>query len=162
MSFIAADKKNIVEELKNRVEDDLAKAKEAFSTARDHATGDGMKAEGKHDTRSIEAGYFAGVQQKRVTELESETKLLEEINLSHPANDISVGSLVEIEFNSQKRLYFISSTSGGTILKIKDQAILVISAFSPIGTEAIGLKANDTFEVESKGQTREYRVSQIW
>lgn len=154
-------KKKIIDLLKDKVLKDLDAAKKAFRTTHDHATEGEMKAEGKYDTRSIEASYLAGAQKVRVHEIERELALLNEIHLDHPTNLVGVGCLVEIEFNKTVRPYFISPTTGGPILDIDGIPVVVISAFSPIGVEAIGLEVGDTFEVESANQTREYKIISI-
>lgn len=155
------NKKNILNFLKDQLQSEFDQAKAAYDTSRSHANSGEMKSEGKYDTRSIEAGYLAGAQKKRVDELEQELKLLDEIDLTLCPDTVSVGSLVEIEFNEMTRLYFISSTSGGTMMKTNDEIVLVISAFSPIGVEVIGLKIGDSFDVEIKGEIREYTVKMI-
>lgn len=158
-----ADKSLLLEELKTRLKREIEQAKKAFATSRLHATSEELKADGKYDTRSIEAGYLAGAQKKRVDELELELNLLEEVNIEHSPDKVSVGSLVLLKFNEQERLYFISSTSGGSMIKIGNHVVLVISAFSPIGSEVIGLEAGDTFEVEisENSEPREYQVVSI-
>lgn len=162
VSFSSKDKQEIVERLMAKVNEGLKAAKDAFSTAKDHASGDEMKAEGKHDTRGIEAGYIAGAQKKRVDELEQELKLLEEINVNHETTEVSVGSLVALAYNKMTRYYFISSSAGGTMLTLGDQTVLVISAFSPIGREVIGLKVHDIFEIEHGNENREYELLEIF
>jgi len=154
-------KQNILNFLKEQLQSEFDQAKAAYATSRTHATSGEMKSEGKYDTRSIEAGYLASAQKRRVDELEQELKLLDEIDLSLSPDTVSVGSLVEIEFNEIARLYFISSTSGGTMMETDDGVVLVISAFSPIGVEVIGLGRGDSFDVEIKGETREYCVKTI-
>lgn len=155
-------KEKILKQLIDIAKSDLNAAKSAFQQSREHATGDDMKAEGKYDTRSIEAGYIAGAQQVRLTELEQEIKLLEEVNLDHNNENISVGSLVNVLHAGKKRLYFISSTSGGHMIKVGEDVVLVISAFSPLGVELIGLSSGDDFEIETASETRSYEVSDIW
>jgi len=156
------NKQEIIDQLLSKAKDDHQKAKTAFDQSREHATGADMKAEGKYDTRSIEASYIAGAQQVRLTELEQEIKLLEEISIEHINDSVSVGSLVHLLHNGSKRLYFISSTSGGHMLKIEEHVVLIISAFSPLGVELIGLISGDDFEIETSNQSRTYEVSQIW
>ena len=153
----------LLEELKNRIKHELEQAKSAFDTTRKHATDAELKADGKYDTRSIEAGYLAGAQKKRVDELELELGLLDEVSLTHASDKVSVGSMVSLEHNGQERVYFISSTSGGSMIKVLGEVVLVISAFSPIGSEVIGLEVGDSFEVEVKegSEPREYQVKKI-
>lgn len=156
------NKESILKELKDRARSNLAQTKEALTHAKEHATEDEMKSEGKYDTRSIEAGYLASAFQGRKEELEQELALLDEIDLDLLGSDISVGSLVEIELNSQKRLYFISSGTGGTLIEIEKQTILIISAFSPIGAAAIGLQKGDSFELEVSSGVRDYQIINVW
>ncbi len=155
-------KEKLVEALKEKVKEELSEIKKAFKSSHSLATDSEMKAEGKYDTRSIEAGYIAGAQQKRVQELEQELGLLDEINVNHLPDTVSVGSIVEIEFNDLTRMYFISSTGGGSFIPIDGQTVMVISAFSPIGSEVIGLGPGDDFEVEHKNQNRSYKVISVY
>lgn len=155
------EKKKILDQLKENLQQELDKAKNAYQSTHGHATDGELKADGKYDTRAIEAGYLAGAQKKRVEELEQEVKLLDEIDLSHPNDQVSVGSLIKLSFNNIEKKYFISSTSGGSMLNFNGEIILVISAFSPIGTEVIGLKKGDSFEVQVKKEDREYRIIEI-
>jgi transcription elongation GreA/GreB family factor len=154
-------KKTILDHLKLTLEEELKKARDAYETSHKHATDSELKADGKYDTRSIEAGYLAGAQKKRVEELELEIKLIEEVNLDHVNDTVSVGSLVSLKHNNQQRKYFISSTSGGSMIKVEDEVVLVISAFSPLGSEVIGLKKGDSFEIEVSDQMRDYEVLDI-
>lgn len=155
------DKALIMKQLREKLQTDLDEAKAAYETSHKLVTDQELKAEGKYDTRAIEAGYLAGAQKRRLEELEQELALLNEVNLEHTNETASVGSLVEIEFNQMKRWYFISSTSGGSILQLGQQNILVISAFSPIATELIGLAKGESFEVETTGGLRQYQVLSI-
>lgn len=154
-------KKTILSHLKDRLVKELQQAKEAYDTTHKHATDSEMKADDKYDTRSIEAGYLAGAQKRRVEELELEIQLIDEVNLEHINDKVAVGSLVSLKHNDQSRKYFISSTSGGSMIKVEDEVVLVISAFSPLGSEVIGLAVGDSFEVEVKEQLREYEVLEI-
>ncbi len=156
------EKKTVIDQLKANIQKELDAAKQAYDTSHKHATDQDLKADGKYDTRSIEAGYLAGAQMKRVNELEEEFKLIEEVNIDHKPDMVSVGSLISLRHNGQERFYFISSTSGGTMINVEGQVVLIISAFSPIGTEVLSLKAGESFEVEVAGKTREYDLIGIW
>lgn len=154
-------KKEILKQLKSTQAEEVKKIKDAYKSTHAHATETELKAEGKYDTRSIEAGYLAGAQLKRVEQAEQELALLEEIDLDHSSETICVGSLVEIQYEEILRKYFISSTSGGTMLKLDGEVILVISAFSPLGAEAIGLSEGDEFEVGVGEKLRTYKIRKV-
>jgi len=156
-------KRMIIEELKRRVQDELAVAQAASDNTASYARDGDVKSDGKYDTRGIEAGYLAGAQEKRVEELKLELQMLEELPLREFSRDeeVAIGALVGIELNGQTRHYFLSSTAGGTILQIENTPVLVISVFSPIGDAVMGQKLGDEFELETPQGTRVYLVKSI-
>lgn len=153
------NKKNIIEQLISSLKNELAEVEAAARSTKDLVTADDLKSEGKYDTRAIEASYLASAQNKRVEEIKLDIQMLEDIELPEvPSTSIQLGSLALIRCNNQERYYFISSTSGGSMLMVDDHAILVISVFSPIGNEALGLTAGESFEVETPKETRQYEI----
>ena len=154
------NKSLILEKLIKQLNDELEKAKAAYETAKNLTQEPDFKAESKWDTRSIEAGYLAGAQKKRVDELEMDVKMIEELagEKLNKAASVGIGSLVDIEFNDQIRKYFIAPTAGGSMIEVDGEVVLVISVFSPIGDGVVNLAENDTFEIEMKGGNREYLV----
>ena len=153
-------KKEILDELIRRSREELTGLEASAKSNRDFATDQEFKAESKYDTRALEASYLASAEAKRVEELKLEIQILEEVDVdaSKKLGEISIGALVELLHHEQKRLYFLIPTAGGTIIKVKDEAILVVSVFSPIGDALMGLKAGDEFEVETPKETRTYQV----
>jgi transcription elongation GreA/GreB family factor len=157
------EKKIIVGELVKKVTNELEKINQAYITTKNLVQNGDLKSDGKHDTRGTEINYLADGQRKRIAELEQELELLGDIPTNNQESDstISIGSIVEIELNGNTRKYFIAPTAGGTMLSIDGEAILVISVFSPIGSEALSLNLNDSFEIDLKGETREYMIKSI-
>jgi len=153
-------KKKLLEQLIERVKEETALAEEAALHAQSYKQDESMKQEGKYDTRSVEAGYLAGAQVRRVEELKLELQMLEEIPIHDfdDDDDIAIGALVSIKFKNQVRDYFVSSTAGGTIVNVDGNSILVISVFSPIGQAVIGLNKGNEFEVETPQETRVYEI----
>ena len=78
------------------------------------------------------------------------------------SSKLQLGSLGLIRCNDQERLYFLSSTSGGSMLMIDNNPVLVISVFSPIGDAALGLSSGESFEVETPKETRQYSVVEVY
>lgn len=157
-------KKKIVESLIEKLNSELSEVESAARSTRDLATADDLKSEGKYDTRAIEASYLASAQNKRVEEIKLDIQMLEdlEIHVETPSAKLQLGSLGLISCNGQERLYFISSTSGGSMLMIDNNPILVISVFSPIGDAALGLGEGESFEVETPKEIRQYEIIQIY
>lgn len=156
-------KKQILDQLLQKVRAELLAIKQASASAKSYAREGDVKSDGKYDTRGIEAGYLAGAQERRVEELGLELQMLEEIPLRQFSSDeeVSIGALVDIEFKGQIRKYFVAPTAGGTMLLVEDAAILVISTFSPIGDGVFGTKVGEEFELETPNETRLYKVVAI-
>jgi transcription elongation GreA/GreB family factor len=153
-------KEILIQELVTKAKHELAELEVAAKATKDYATDPEFKAENHRDTRAIEAAYLAGAEAKRVEELKLEIQILEEVDLKASAKlgEITMGSLVELEHQKQVRKYFLIPTAGGTILKVNDDAVLVVSVFSPIGDALMGLKAGEEFDVETPKETRHYKV----
>jgi transcription elongation GreA/GreB family factor len=153
-------KEKIIDQLIHKVERELSGLKESFQSSRNLATDQEFKAEGKYDTRALEASYLASAEAKRVEELKLELQILTdvELNASQRLGEISLGALVELSFNNQLRKYFLIPTSGGTMIEVEGETILVVSVFSPIGNALMGLKRGDEFEIETPKQNRCYKV----
>ena len=157
------NKKLILAELIKSTINELHQLELACESAKSYNQSDDMKQEGKYDTRAIESGYLVGAQLKRVEELKRELKLLQDTNTEpfEPGTPIAIGALIELKLNSNSQIYFLCPTAGGTLLKIDDRAVLVISAFSPLGDELIGLMAGDSFELETPKEVKEYQIISV-
>jgi transcription elongation GreA/GreB family factor len=153
-------KEQIISELLNRLKGELAHLEEAAKVQKEFATDQEFKAESKYDTRALEASYLASAEAKRVEEIKLEIQMLEETDLkaSSKLGEISIGALVELNHQNNKRFYFLIPTAGGTLIKAQDEAVLVVSVFSPIGDAMLGLKVGEEFEVETPKETRHYQV----
>jgi transcription elongation GreA/GreB family factor len=153
-------KQKLLEELIKRSKNELADLEEAAKANREFATDQEFKAESKYDTRALEASYLASAEAKRVEEIKLEIQILEEVDLeaSKKLGEISIGALVELQHENQKRLYLLIPTAGGTLLKIEEDVVLVVSVFSPIGDALMGLREGEEFEVETPKQLRSYKV----
>lgn len=153
-------KQLLLDELIGKMKSEMHDLEKAASAHKEYATDAEFKAESKYDTRSLEASYLASAEAKRVEDLKLEIQMLEEIDLEAPQKlgEVCIGSLVELRHQDQQRSYFLIPTSGGTLLKLQEKAVLVVSVFSPLGSALLGLKAGDEFEVETPKETRSYQV----
>ncbi|MDD4974336.1 MAG: GreA/GreB family elongation factor [Bacteriovorax sp.] len=155
------DKKIILKKLIENLRNELVEVESAAKSTRDLVTADDLKSEGKYDTRAIEASYLASAQLKRVEEIKTDIQMLEEIELVN-ANKLQMGSLALIEYKGNERYYFLTSTSGGTMLTVDENTILVISVFSPLGNGALGLQAGESFEIETPKEMRTYKIINVY
>jgi hypothetical protein len=155
------NKKSILLKLIETLNAELLEVEAAAKSTRELASADDLKSEGKYDTRAIEASYLAGAQQKRVDEIKIDIQMLEEIEVGLTLKT-QLGSLALIEYKGMQRYYFLTSTSGGTMLTVDEHPILVISVFSPLGNEALGLIAGESFEVETPKEMRTYKIIEVY
>lgn len=155
------DKKIILEKLIENLRKELREVENAAKSTRDLVTSDDLRSEGKYDTRAIEASYLASAQLKRVEEIKTDIQMLEETELIS-TNKTQLGSLALIEHKGNERYYFLTSTSGGTMLTVAENTILVISVFSPLGNGALGLQADESFEVETPKELRTYTIINVY
>lgn len=153
----------IIDQLTHRLKEDIQNLKNARDNAKTIATDNESKAESKWDTRAIEAGYLAGAQSARIEELQQELELLENLSIKNLTNndEIIIGALVKLECNNQQKHYFISPITGGVLLNIDNRPIMVVSVFSPIGKEVLGLSVDDIFELTTPSGKREYSVLEV-
>ncbi len=153
-------KQELLNELITKMKTEMQDLETAAKATKDFATDQEFKAESKYDTRSLEASYLASAEAKRVEDLKLEIQMLEEVDLSasEKLGEITIGSLVNLRHQDQERSYFLIPTAGGTMLKMGEKAVLVVSVFSPLGDAVLGLKAGDEFEIETPKETRTYQV----
>jgi len=153
-------KQKILDELIGKMKSEMQQLEEAAKSNKDFATDQEFKAESKYDTRALEASYLASAEASRVEDLKLQIQMLEEVDLrlSSKSEEVCIGSLVDLRHNNQDRSYFVIPTSGGTLIKVEDRAVLVVSVFSPIGDAVLGLKVGEEFEIETPKETRSYQV----
>jgi transcription elongation GreA/GreB family factor len=154
------NKKIILEKLLESLHKELSEVQSAAKSTKDLVTSADLKSEGKYDTRAVEASYLAGAQLKRVEEIKIDIQMLEDTELI-TTTKLQMGALALISYKDNERYYFLTSTSGGTILTVEGRTILVISVFSPLGNAALGLQEGESFEVETPKEMRTYKIISV-
>ena len=91
------DKAQLVDSLKKEIQSQYERALSALAGAAEAATGDDTKAEGKYDTRGLEASYLAAGQAEQADELARAVAAIdaftfEDFEIDDP---IAPGALVE-------------------------------------------------------------------
>ena len=123
--------------------------------AHEEATHEQSRAENKYDTRGLEASYLARGQGNQIAETLKARKEFHSLKPRHFGKDdpIDIGALVELEGPEGLSTYFIGPRAGGTEISEKRKTILVITPQSPLGSQLLGRKQDDTLEI-SIGRTR--------
>ena len=131
-------------ELRARFDRLTRAAREAHAAATDP----GSKAEGKYDTRSLEASYLAAGQAKQVDDLARDVELFE--NASLPAfgmeDPIDAGALVEVDLNDEPQWFLLAPAAGGLSLDFEDREITLLTPASALYQKLLGLHCGDSLD----------------
>jgi transcription elongation GreA/GreB family factor len=133
---------------------------QAATASRKEATDEQSKAENKYDTRGLEASYLARGQSRQVAEIESSIAAFETLVPRAFTKDepVSLGALVELEYNKERLLCFVGPRSGGTEVMHDDREVMVITPQSPLGEQIQNRKQGDRFQITLAGARHPCRV----
>jgi hypothetical protein len=131
-------------ELRSRFDRLTRAAREAHAAATDP----GSKAEGKYDTRSLEASYLAAGQARQVDELASEVALFEALSLPAFGIDdpIDAGALVEVDLNGETTHFLLAPAAGGLAITHEDREVTLLTPSSSLYQKLLGLQTGDSLD----------------
>lgn len=155
------DKNLIKQKLIDDINQQIAELTQSVAGQRSHANDGELKSEGKYDTRATEAKYLADAMAQKLDDLQLDLQMAEQIPVIKDQQEVAIGSLVELEYNGTKGWYYMSPVAGGKMFSIQNKTILVISAFSPLGSELMGSQTHDEVIVEAPKGEKTYLVLQI-
>ncbi len=128
------------------------RAQSALAAATEAATGDDSKAEGKYDTRGLEASYLAAGQAEQADSLARDLEKFETLRLPvcDPDDPIAPGALVEVESDSDGELhyYLLAPCAGGLSCPMEASdgtasSVTVLAPDSPLRQKLIGRLVGD-------------------
>jgi hypothetical protein len=131
-------------ELKARFERLTRAAREAHAAATDP----GSKAEGKYDTRSLEASYLAAGQARQVEELAADVELFEKVALPEfgMEGEIAAGALVEVEMNGESAWYLLAPGAGGLEVEWEGREVTLLTPSSALYRTLLGMRSGESAE----------------
>jgi hypothetical protein len=134
----------IRQELRNRLERLSKFAFEAHAAATDP----GSKAEGKYDTRSLEASYLAAGQARQVDELAEAVCLFEALTLQEfsSADPIDAGALVEARLHGETVYFLLVPSSGGLEIQHGGREITLLTPASDLYRKLMGMSAGESLD----------------
>lgn len=145
-----------------KLQDDLAIAKDALKASHEAATHAESKAENKYDTRGLEAAYLADGQRRRVHEIEAALTSYRNLQVRMQVDEaIKLGALVSLEQAGIRRWVFLGPDAAG--LRVADEGadVLIISPRSPLGRALLGRCDGDEVEVLVDGRRQQYEVVMV-
>lgn len=142
MKFILLDL--IRAELRQRLERLTNAAFEAHAAATDP----GSKAEGKYDTRSLEASYLAAGQARQVDELAEAVRIFETLSLPEfQINDpIDAGALVEVNLQGETSYFLLVPASGGLEIDHDGREVTLLTPASGLYRKLLGMQVGESLE----------------
>ncbi len=122
---------------------DLAVAVAAAAVAREEATGPESKAEGKYDTRAIEAGYLAGAHGRRVEALRLALGRFELLLHQASSGGASARLVVARGEDGVASAFLLGPAGAGVSVEVDGMRVRVVTAASPIGGELADAEPGD-------------------
>ena len=157
------NKRALIKKIVARLTDELAVYFRAANASRAEATHEQNKAEGKYDTRGLEASYLARGQSRQAAEIESAIAEFEKLAVRKFGNGeaIDSGALVELETVGERSFYFIGPRAGGTEVVHEKKEILVITPQSPLGEQLLGKKRGDRPQLTLGGAKQTTKIVSV-
>ena len=139
------NKSEIIDQLRKELRARYQRAHAALNAATEAATGDDSKAEGKYDTRGLEASYLAAGQAEQADELAHDLAKFESLTLPDfdPDDAIAPGALIEVEADDELAYYLLAPCAGGLSCDIEatdgsPATVTVLAPDSPLREKLIG------------------------
>lgn len=112
------------------------------------ATDPESKAEGKYDTRGLEASYLAAGQGEQVAALAEALQSLQPSAFPpfQPDEKIAAGALVETESDGEKAYFLLAPKGGGMSSEHEGYEVTVLTPEAPLRQKLLGLKAGNHIE----------------
>ena len=113
------------------------------------ATDPGSKAEGKYDTRSLEASYLAAGQARQVDELAEAVRIFEtlaslpEFAMEDP---IDAGALVELEMHGETSHLLLVPAAGGMVIEEQGREVTLLTPASELYRKLLGMRVGESLE----------------
>ena len=132
-------------ELRSRLE----RLSKAACEAHAAATDPGSKAEGKYDTRSLEASYLAAGQARQVDELADSVRIFETLSLPdfERGAEIDAGALVEADLNGETAYFLLVPASGGMVISHDGLEITLLTPESALYRKLSGMRAGESLDL---------------
>lgn len=142
------NKSTLLEHIRSELRMSLDRLTKAALEAHAAATDPGSKAEGKYDTRSLEASYLAVGQAKQVDELAAALRIFDALTLPDFSMDdtIDAGALVQADTASGTAYFLLVPASGGLVVSHQGQEITLLTPASPLYQKLLGLRVGDTLD----------------
>lgn len=141
-------KAELLEIVRIELKSQLDRLSQAAREAHAAATDPDSKAEGKYDTRSLEASYLATGQAKQVEELAQAIRVFDgfcppDFDMEDP---IGMGALVEIDRKGESSRLLLAPAAGGLVVTMDGEDVTLLTPSSALYRGLVDRKAGDFIE----------------
>ena len=139
-------KSELIEMVRCELRSRLQVLSKAALEAHAAATDPDSKAEGKYDTRSLEASYLASGQARQVEEMSEALRVFE----AWEAVDFSMeeavdaGALVEVDVGGEGEWFLLAPASGGLVIEHQGCEVTLLAPESPLYQKLLGMRVGET------------------
>lgn len=142
-------KSHLLDHIRTELRSRLERLSKAAIEAHAAATDPGSKAEGKYDTRSLEASYLAAGQARQVDELAESVRIFETLSLPdfEPDAEIDAGALVEADLNGELTRFLLVPTCGGMVIEHTGLEITLLTPESALYRKLLGMRVGESLEL---------------
>ena len=126
----------------------LSRLSKAAIEAHAAATDPGSRAEGKYDTRSLEASYLATGQARQVEELADAVRRFGALSLPDFDMDdpIEAGALVEVEMAGETVHFLLAPAAGGLTVVQEGREVTLLAPGSELYGKLLGKRVGDMLD----------------
>jgi hypothetical protein len=142
-------KHELLERIRTELRERLQRLAQAAIEAHAAATDPGSKAEGKYDTRSLEASYLAAGQARQVDELAEAVRIFDALELPDFARGdaIDAGALVEADLNGETAFFLLVPAAGGMIVDHERGEVTLLTPDSGLYRKLVEMQAGESLEL---------------
>ncbi len=141
-------KSELYELIRSELRVRLGRLTQAALDAHAAATDPGSKAEGKYDTRSLEASYLARGQAQQVAELGEAVGVFERLVPEEFAGDevVGPGALVEVDVSGESSWFLLAPVAGGLVVELQGMEVTLLTPESALYQKLLGLSVGDVLD----------------
>lgn len=141
-------KSALLNQIRNELRVRLERLAKAAREAHAAATDPGSKAEGKYDTRSLEASYLAAGQARQVDDLAESLRIFEALNLPDFQMEdlIDAGALVEVDLRGETNHFLLVPASGGLVFSQDGVEVTLLTPDSGLYRKLLGMVRGDSLD----------------
>lgn len=142
------EKAKIIAKIHNQLRNQFDRMLAAAKSTESYATDQDSQAEGKYDTRALEASYLAAGQAEKAEELAEAVELFKAFDPPDFAEDapIDLGALIEADLDGELVFYLLAPRGGGLVCEHEGCDLTVLTPDAPLARQLLGKRAGDELE----------------